>query len=153
MQSAILNTPTGELFCAIDDNDFWRISFCKLSAAGMTKAAKDRRLPLIKKQMNEYFKGHRRFFDIELPVSGTDFQKSVWSVLKKIPYGQTVTYQEIAGEIGNEKSVRAVGSACRVNPLPIIVPCHRVVLKNGGVGNYAGGRRFKEYLLSMERRK
>jgi O-6-methylguanine DNA methyltransferase len=90
----------------------------------------------------------REFPTIGIP-DGTDFQKSVWRALKKIPRGQTRTYSEIAAAIGNPKAVRAVGSACGANPLPVFIPCHRVVAKNG-LGGFGSGLPWKVLLLKME---
>ena len=87
---------------------------------------------------------------MEYEFSGTEFQKSVWHELEKIPFGKTKTYGEIAKEIGNPKAGRAVGSACNKNPLPIIVPCHRVIGANGKLTGFAGGTETKEWLLGHE---
>ena len=102
------------------------------------------------KQLEEYFAGHRRDFDLELDVDGTEFQKRVWSELSKIPYGKTVSYLDIAKRLKNEKAVRAVGTANGRNPLSIIVPCHRVVGSNGQLTGYAGGLNAKSVLLNLE---
>lgn len=104
------------------------------------------------KQLNEYFLGERCFFNIPVKLRGTEFQKKVWSELLKIPYGQTVSYKDIAIRIGNEKATRAVGSANNRNPLPIIVPCHRVIGKNGKLIGYSGGTELKQKLLNAEQK-
>ncbi|HKM13667.1 MAG TPA: methylated-DNA--[protein]-cysteine S-methyltransferase, partial [Candidatus Methanomethylophilaceae archaeon] len=101
-------------------------------------------------QVNEYFSGKRKKFELPLTCKGTEFQELVWSALSEIPYGETVTYGELAAKLGNPKSSRAVGTACAKNPLPIIVPCHRVVQSSGGIGSYAGGKKLKEDLLNLE---
>lgn len=105
----------------------------------------------IQKQFAEYEKGMRKVFDLPLHLIGTDFQKKVWNALLEIPYGETRTYQEIAIRIGNPKAVRAVGRACNRNPVGIIVPCHRVIGKNGSLTGYAGGLSYKELLLKHEK--
>jgi O-6-methylguanine DNA methyltransferase len=105
----------------------------------------------IQKQFSEYEKGMRKVFDLPLHLIGTDFQKKVWNALLEIPYGETRTYQEIAIRIGNPKAVRAVGGACNRNPVGIIVPCHRVIGKNGSLTGYAGGLSYKELLLKHEK--
>lgn len=105
----------------------------------------------IQKQFSEYEKGVRKVFDLPLHLIGTDFQKKVWNALLEIPYGETRTYQEIAIRIGNPKAVRAVGGACNRNPIGIIVPCHRVIGKNGSLTGYAGGLSYKELLLEHEK--
>ena len=99
----------------------------------------------IKNQLNEYFLG-----DIKINPKGTDFQKRVWSELQKIPYGETISYSEISMLIGNKNAQRAVGSACNKNPIIIIVPCHRVISKNGNIGGFAYGNQLKQKLIATE---
>lgn len=106
---------------------------------------------VIQKQFTEYEKGARKAFDLPLHIKGTEFQKKVWNALLEIPYGETRSYQEIAIQIGNPKAVRAVGGACNRNPIGIIVPCHRVVGKNGSLTGYAGGLDYKKLLLEKEK--
>ncbi len=103
-----------------------------------------------RKQLKEYFSGKRKKFDIPFEFKGSKFQNEVWKALTKIPYGSVVTYQDIAKLTGNEKAVRAVGSANGKNPIPIIVPCHRVIAKNGKLSGYAGGVERKEWLIEHE---
>lgn len=105
----------------------------------------------IKKQLDEYFVGKRTFFDIEVRLQGTDFQKRVWNELIKIPYGETKSYSQIAENAGNKNAQRAVGSACNKNPVMIIVPCHRVIAKNGSLGGFAYGNNIKQKLLDLEK--
>mgnify|MGYP002798271360 FL=1 len=97
-----------------------------------------------------YFAGERRDFDLPLAPAGTDFQRAVWEALRAIPYGGTRTYGEIAAAVGRPKAVRAVGQANHVNPLPIFIPCHRVVGKGGALTGYAGGLDLKRALLALE---
>lgn len=101
-------------------------------------------------QLLEYLSGTRRSFDLPLEAAGTAFQRSVWEALGAIPYGQTRTYGEVAAAVGRPKAVRAVGQANHVNPLPIFIPCHRVVGKNGALTGYAGGLDLKGALLALE---
>jgi methylated-DNA-[protein]-cysteine S-methyltransferase len=103
------------------------------------------------KQIDEYFKGKRRKFHLDLDPLGTPFQKMVWRQLEKIPFGKVVSYGEIAGVIGNSKACRAVGSANGKNPIAIIIPCHRVVGRDGNLTGYGGGLWRKEWLLKHER--
>ena len=103
-------------------------------------------------EIQEYFAGRRRMFDIPLHPSGTEFQREVWRAIELIPYGQTRTYAQIADAIGRPGSARAVGSAARVNPLPIVIPCHRIVPASGGIGGYAYGPEMKRFLLELEHR-
>ena len=105
----------------------------------------------VKTQLSEYFSGARREFDLPHAPQGTAFQMQVWEALRAIPYGETRTYGEIARAIGRPKAARAVGMACHVNPIAVIVPCHRVVGSTGGLTGYAGGLPVKERLLALEK--
>lgn len=102
------------------------------------------------KQLIEYFAGHRIHFNLPLEFHGTVFQKTVWSALLNIPFGETRTYKEIAESIGNVKAVRAVGAANGKNPISIIAPCHRVIGTNGKLFGFAGGLENKQILLKLE---
>lgn len=102
-------------------------------------------------QLDEYFKGTRNEFTFPYSVLGTDFQKTVWNALKSISYAQTGSYKDIAVSIGNEKAIRAVGSANGKNKLSIVIPCHRIIGSNGKLTGYAGGLWRKEWLLQHER--
>ena len=105
----------------------------------------------IKSELDEYFSGKRKIFDIKVNPKGTVFQKKVWKELQKIPYNMTKSYSEIAEKIGNKNAQRAVGNACNKNPVMIIIPCHRVVSKNKGMGGFAYGEKVKQKLLEIER--
>ncbi len=110
--------------------------------------------PLLKeaqKQLEEYFTGKRRTFDLPLNPKGTKFMKEVWRALQEIAYGETKTYGEIAEKVGNPKAARAVGMANHKNPIPIIIPCHRVIGSNGKLVGYALGMDKKQYLLEWEK--
>jgi methylated-DNA-[protein]-cysteine S-methyltransferase len=98
-------------------------------------------------QLEEYFKGKRKNFDVPLSIEGTEFRKKVWKALKDIPYGETRNYLQIAESIGNPKAVRAVGQANKFNQLPIIIPCHRVIGKSGNLVGFAGNRTPTQKLL------
>ncbi len=102
------------------------------------------------KQLSEYFSGKRKTFELPLAPSGTEFQKKVWDTLKQIPYGETMSYGEVAKKIGNDKACRAVGMANNKNPIPIIIPCHRVIGSNGKLVGYGGGLDIKKKLLELE---
>ena len=102
-------------------------------------------------QLHEYLRGERREFSLDLDLRGTPFQRRVWDTLIDIPYGETVAYAEIARRIGNVKALRAVGQAVGANPLPIVIPCHRVVGKDGHLVGFGGGLPLKERLLFLER--
>jgi len=101
-------------------------------------------------QLREYFSGSRRAFDLPLDVRGTVFQKAVWDEIARIPYGATTTYGEIAQHIGKPNAARAVGSANGANPLPIVIPCHRVIGADGSLTGYGGGLEMKAALLRLE---
>lgn len=101
-------------------------------------------------QIEAYFAGERFSFDVPLAPEGTSFQQAVWQALCTIPYGKTCSYADIANILGKPKAVRAVGAANGRNPIPIIIPCHRVIGSNGRLTGYAGGLDIKEYLLQLE---
>jgi methylated-DNA-[protein]-cysteine S-methyltransferase len=108
-------------------------------------------LPAAIRQLGEYFAGARRAFDLPLSLAGTPFQRLVWQALTEIPYGATWSYGELARRIGRPAAARAVGMANHRNPLPIIVPCHRVIGADGSMTGYGGGIARKEWLLGLER--
>jgi methylated-DNA-[protein]-cysteine S-methyltransferase len=102
------------------------------------------------RQLKEYFAKKRTIFDLPLELTGTDFQKTVWTELLKIPFGKTISYLELAKWIGNLKAIRAVGHANGQNPLPIVIPCHRVIGSDGSLTGYGGGLWRKKWLLQHE---
>ena len=104
------------------------------------------------KQLEAYFKGESRGFDLPLEPKGTQFQRDVWKVLEAIPYGQTWSYKQVAQEVNSPKAYRAVGLANNKNPISIIIPCHRVIGANGKLVGYGGGLKIKEYLLNLEKK-
>ena len=101
-------------------------------------------------QLKEYFACTRKKFELPLDIDGTDFQKKVWDELKKIPYGKTISYKTLAENLGDVKSIRAVGKANGQNPIAIIIPCHRVIGSDGKLTGYAGGLKIKQKLLHLE---
>jgi AraC family transcriptional regulator, regulatory protein of adaptative response / methylated-DNA-[protein]-cysteine methyltransferase len=105
----------------------------------------------ISKEINEYFEGKRRTFDVKLDTPGTDFQKSVWDILKEIPFGTTTSYQQQAENLNKPKAVRAIASANGFNRVSIIIPCHRVIGKDGTMTGYGGGIERKKWLIDHER--
>jgi methylated-DNA-[protein]-cysteine S-methyltransferase len=102
------------------------------------------------KELNEYFSSERKAFSVSLDMQGTDFQKRVWNALLSVPFGETRSYGQIANQLGNPKAMRAVGAANGRNPVPIIVPCHRVIGANGDLTGFGGGLEVKTYLLGLE---
>lgn len=102
-------------------------------------------------QLDEYFQGKRKSFELPIKLNGTEFQQKVWQNLQKIPYGKTISYKQLADMCGNPKASRAVGMANNKNPIAIIVPCHRVIGTNGKLTGYAGGLDLKSELLKLEK--
>jgi methylated-DNA-[protein]-cysteine S-methyltransferase len=148
-----MSTPIGRIHIVVSDEALFRIYF----STDTWSETYVRKLehPLIvaaKKQLDEYFKGERTIFDLPLDAAGTPFQKRAWNVLRKIPYGKTISYSEEAKRMKSPLSVRAVGNANGKNPLPIVVPRHRVVAKDGGMGGYSGGVKCKATLLQLEQK-
>lgn len=142
------DTLIGKLGIVGDDSFIYEISFFKEDYP----IKENELIKKCYKQIEEYFHGQRKDFDVPLYIEGTDFQKKVWQELLHIPYGQTKSYQDIARSIHNEKAVRAVGHANNQNKIPIIIPCHRVIGKNGKLVGYAGGLDIKEKLLELEKK-
>jgi AraC family transcriptional regulator of adaptative response/methylated-DNA-[protein]-cysteine methyltransferase len=105
---------------------------------------------VVEQQVNEYFLGTRKEFDIPLYILGSSFQKSVWHTLLQIPYGETRSYKQLAIELGNEKAVRAIAGANGDNGLAVIVPCHRIIGEDGNLTGYSGGLQRKRWLLDLE---
>lgn len=102
------------------------------------------------KEIREYFQGTRKVFTIKYKIDGSQFKRKVLGALATIPYGKTVSYEELAILSGYPKAVRAVGTVMKHNPLPFVLPCHRVIRKTGDLGNYGGGKEMKQYLIDME---
>jgi len=111
-----------------------------------------RKLAEVQRQVSEYAQGTRRDFDLELVMEGPDFEKSVWTALRDIPYGTTTSYGAVARRIGQPKAAREVGAANNANPIPLIVPCHRVIGADGALVGYGGGLPLKRKLLEHEAR-
>ena len=105
----------------------------------------------IKNEIYEYFQGDRKNFTVKLNLKGTEFQKKVWCELQNIPYGEVRTYKDIAIKIGNPKGARAIGMANNKNPIPLIIPCHRVIGSNGNLTGFAFGINIKEKLINLEK--
>ncbi len=140
----------GKLLLAGDNNGLQRIQFeCNIQIDQEWQENQDSFKQVIQ-QLKEYFSQERKTFDLKLNPQGTDFQKQVWKRLEKIPFGQTKYYGQIAQEVGNPKASRAIGMANNKNPIPIIIPCHRVIGKNGTLTGFASGLDVKQQLLSLE---
>jgi len=144
---AYYSSPVGELLIESDADKIITVNFLKDTKRD------ELRTPVIEQcitELDEYFIEGRKFFTVELDLRGSEFQKKVWNELLTIPYGKTISYEELAIRIGNIKSIRAVGLANGQNPIAIIVPCHRVIGKSGGLVGYGGGLENKEWLLYHE---
>lgn len=156
MNYTYLETPIGTLLIAGDSNAVKRIEFPKNGKARKPEPdwTESSRGPVGKaaKQLREYFEGKRAGFDLPLEPDGTEFQRSVWRNLQEIPYGETISYGELAKRVGNPKASRAVGAANGQNPIPIVIPCHRVIGSNGKLTGFGGGLPTKEALLALENR-
>lgn len=143
-------TALGEIFIVEENNKIVRVCFQKQNF--MTHEAMQK-TPLLNnafEQLQEYLAGKRKIFNLPLSPIGTAFQKRVWQELLNIPYGETASYKEIAEKIGCAKAYRAVGLANNKNPIPIFIPCHRVIGSNGKLVGYAGGLNIKSQLLNIE---
>ncbi len=153
MYYCYLETPIGELLLAGERDGLAMIGFPKGTMRRDPEPQwiyNEKPLAEARRQLSEYFAGKRREFDLPLRLSGSEFQISVLEALQQIPYGETVSYGEIARRIGRPKAVRAVGAANGRNPIPIVVPCHRVIGSTGDLTGFGGGLDTKEALLRLE---
>ena len=145
-----LRTPIGQLKITADDNAVNSILFV-FNDTEMEEENLNTVVTQCKTELAEYFVGKRKEFDVPVCQAGTEFQQRVWNELMKIPYGKTVSYNDIAMILGDRKSVRVVGSSNGKNKISIIVPCHRVIGKDGSLTGYAGGMWRKQWLLNHEK--
>lgn len=147
MEKSYYKSPVGnlEIVCQNDE-----LVLLRLIAEQKNSDAESEFMREIKTQLEAYFSGKIQKFDIKVNPQGTEFQKFVWNELCNIPYGKTESYSEIAARLGCKNASRAVGGACNKNPIMIIIPCHRVVSKNGSLGGFAYGCCIKQSLLELE---
>lgn len=155
MKYRYVKSPIGEILIAGDDDGLRFIGFPEGKGRiepqdGWTRS--ERAFADAARQLKEYFAGKRQTFDLELAPTGTRFQRAVLHALQRIPYGETRSYADIAQAIGNPRAVRAVGAANGRNPLPIVIPCHRVIGSNGSLTGFGGGIEAKRFLLDLERK-
>ena len=148
MNSATYKLSAGSVDIIEEDGKIVRLALSK--GDGGCYGSDTELLAETSRQLDEYFAGSRKTFDLPLELRGSDFQLRVWRYLQSIPYGQTLTYGEVAEAIGAAGAARAVGAACGQNPVLIVVPCHRVVGSGGKLGGYVGGTILKEQLLALE---
>ena len=150
MRHAIVDSPIGELLLLGDDDG----TLCGLRMAPFERPPgsepDDGALAAAAQQLGEYFAGERRAFDLPLAMGGTPFQCEVWEQLRAIPYGETISYGELARRVGRPDAMRAVGAANGRNPIAVIVPCHRVIGADGSLTGYGGGLERKRALLELE---
>ena len=148
-----IDSPVGPLMLAADDTALRHIEFrdnCHPADRRDWHGGDNEVLQAAQQQLGEYFAGRRRVFDLPLAPHGTDFQCTVWRALADIPYGSTISYAQLAQRLGNPNGTRAVGAANGRNPLPIVLPCHRVIGADGGLTGFGGGLPTKEFLLRLE---
>ena len=154
MQYRTIDTPIGPLLVACDENGLRFLLFGTGRREAKPEADWEPDRGLLKEPMRQlefYFKGKLREFDLPVAPQGTEFQRSVWTQLQLIPYGETISYGELARRLRNPKAVRAVGLANGSNPISIVIPCHRVIGSNGSLVGYGGGLPVKQALLALER--
>jgi methylated-DNA-[protein]-cysteine S-methyltransferase len=146
-----ITTPLGRLHIVVSDEAIVRIYFPgEKWTERYERTPRHELIVLAKTQLAEYFAGERRKFDLPLLLQGSEFQIKVWKTIAKIPYGKTITYADEAKKMRKPDAVRAVGTANGKNPIPIIIPCHRIIPKGGGLGGYSGGVSRKKLLLKLE---
>jgi methylated-DNA-[protein]-cysteine S-methyltransferase len=146
----VLDSPIGRLLLAGDDRALTHLLLPNaVGALGSTRECTGP-VAAAAAQLDEYFAGTRTSFDVPLAPDGTPFRRAVWAALVEIPYGETISYAELAREVGRPGAYRAVGQANGSNPIAIVVPCHRVVAAGGGLGGYGGGLDVKRALLDLE---
>ncbi len=146
--TATIKTPAGNLRITANSSAVEEIAFTKNSETDVP--INHPILLQCKKELDAYFSGKSTDFSVSLAEKGTAFQKSVWKTLRKIPVGEVITYGELAQKSGYPGAARAVGTAMKSNPFPIIIPCHRVLPSDKSLGGYAGGKKFKKWLLENE---
>ena len=149
-----LSTPIGTLTLTASDSELLFVEFPSSEGGSRIKPVDNSELPEVlrqaKIQLMEYFQGKRKQFELKLRPEGTAFQRSVWKEMEKIPYGKTRSYKDIAEALGDARKARPVGGAANKNPLPLVIPCHRVVGTNGSLTGFGGGVDVKKYLLELE---
>lgn len=143
-----MNSPIGWLKLQSTETDLTSVSFDSKKAEN--SAVQPTILEETESQLNEYFAGERKHFKLQLAPEGTEFQQKIWLLVEKVAFGKTSSYLEIAKQSGSEKNTRAVGLANGKNPIPIIIPCHRVIGSSGKLTGYAGGLERKRWLLNHE---
>ncbi len=152
---SIIKTPLDNLMLAANETELIGVYFIDgehipAVSKGWKRDARHPVLRQAEEQLQEYFAGKRTTFTLPLRLDGTNFQERVWRQIALIPYGKTISYSDLARKAGAPRAIRAAGTSTGRNPIGLIIPCHRVVGKNGGIGGYAGGLERKRYLLELE---
>ena len=147
-QEFFIDTKIGKLLIGVLQNKIANISFNQPS--NTLQGLKPKVVSTLENQLLEYFNGHRKTFQVDYSLVGTDFQKEVWIKLLDIPYGKTISYGKLAAQLGDVKKIRAVANAVGKNPIPIVIPCHRVVGMHGNLTGYIGGLNNKKFLIELE---
>lgn len=142
------NSPIGMIEVKVEKNELISLEFIDKAKETFEK---NEYVDVVITQLDEYFNGKRKEFKLNLKIDGTDFQSKVWNELINIPYGKTISYKELAQNIGNDKGCRAVGNANNKNKIAIIIPCHRVIGSNKNLVGYAGGVDKKKWLIDFEK--
>ena len=148
MAKCVFETPLGKIIAVADEEGLCSLDFDENASASDEENV---HLTQLQRELTEYFEGKRKTFDVRLNPKGTPFQRAVWRTLCDIPYGSVISYSQEAQMLSHAKAVRAVANANGKNPIPIIIPCHRVIAKSGGIGGYSGGIWRKEFMLELER--
>ena len=143
------NSPIGNIGLLIEDDNLISISLINPMLKGLDAMKDSKSFKDIITQLDEYFFEGRKKFDVAFKISPTNFRLKVYQEMQKIPYGKSITYSDLASKVDSPKAFRAVGTACGKNPLPLIIPCHRVKAKSG-LGGFTGGLNIKRFLLSLE---
>ena len=149
MAKMTIPSPLGKIIVSADE-----VGICSLDFDENAPECKEANVHIeqLIVELDEYFKGKRKDFSVALNPKGTPFQRGVWEILQSIPYGKTISYSEEADILKHPKAVRAVANANGKNPIPIVIPCHRVIAKGGGIGGYSGGLWRKEFMLHLEQK-
>ena len=147
---SFIKTPVGKIGLLADEKNLISLSFTDPDFKELKAKKNSDRFEDIILQLNQYFFEGRQTFDLEYKLLASDFQVAVYEEMLKIPYGKTTSYSDLSQQIGKKKAFRAVGTACGKNPLPLIIPCHRVLGKND-LGGFTGGLNIKKFLLRLER--
>ncbi len=152
MHSIIINTLIGKLTLAEENGFLTHLLFGEVNMGAVGQWTQPTALLTeAEKQLEQYFTGKRKEFTLPIQAKGTAFRQEVWQALLTIPYGETISYKELANRVGNPKAIRAVGGANHNNPISIIIPCHRVIGTDGNLTGYGGGLETKRYLIQLEK--